>query len=99
MKKLLGILVLGLLWCNVGNTMNKPYWTQAEIDNLLREMEKAYANQLQKYDHLAICVLAQSTNPYSMISAYTCHVDDENLAKEDALKNCSSQGDLQGSRF
>ena len=91
MKKAILILLVGLFWCNVGNTLNKPIWTQAEIDNHLRQMEKTYDDLLQKYDHLGICVLAQSTNPYSMANAYTCHEDDENLAKEDALKNCRKQ--------
>ena len=91
MRKAIFVLVIGLFWCNVGNTLNKPIWTQAEIDNHLRQMEKTYDDLLQKYDHLGICVLAQSTNPYSMAHAYACHEDDEELAKKDTLKACRKE--------
>jgi phosphohistidine phosphatase SixA len=40
MKKLLGILVLGLLWCNVGNAGIKEPGTDDKILNLLQEGKK-----------------------------------------------------------
>jgi hypothetical protein len=91
MKKLLAILVLGLLWCNVSNALDKPIWTQKQINNNLRSMEQTYDKVLKQSGHLGFYVLAQSTNPYSTAYAYVGHKTDKNKAIKKALKDCRNQ--------
>jgi hypothetical protein len=91
MKKLLGILVLGLLLS--GNAYTEAVFTQQEIDKDIKYMNEFY-NQKVLNSNDKLCVLAQSTNVYETIWGYACGPKSmKNKIIKTALKECQANGE------
>jgi hypothetical protein len=91
MKKLLGILVLGLFLS--GNAHTEAVFTQQEIDKEIKYMNEFY-NQKVSNSKNKLCVLAQSKNIYETIWGYACGPKDlkDEIIKA-ALKECQAEGE------